>query len=78
MDCEQSLLIPLLFDGTNYAYWKVCMKAFLQSLGEKEWQAVEVSWIKPKEASIDWDEATIIAANFNSKVLNAFFLWGDQ
>ena len=73
MDRGKSLLIPLLFDGTNYAYWKVCMKVFLQDLGEQVWQAVEVGWIKLKEASVDWDEATIIAENFNSRVLNAFF-----
>ena len=49
------------------------MKVFLQALGEKVWQAVEVGWIKPKEALADWDEAKIIAANFNSKALNALF-----
>ena len=38
----QSLLIPPLFDDTNYACWKVHMKGFLQALGEKVWQAVEV------------------------------------
>ena len=35
MDKGQSLIIPPLFDGTNYAYWKVRMRAFLQSLDEK-------------------------------------------
>ena len=69
----QSLLIPSLFNGTNYAYWKVCMKVFLQALGEHVWQVVEVGWIKPKKASVDWDEETIKAANFNSKALNALF-----
>ena len=73
MDCGQSLLIPPLFDGTNYAYWKVHMKVFLQALGEKVWQAVEVGRIKPKEAPVDQDEATIKAANFNSRALNALF-----
>ena len=73
MDRGQSLLIPPLFDGTNYAYWKVRMKVFLQALGEQVWQAVEVGWIKSKEAPVDWDKATIIAANFNSKALNALF-----
>ena len=73
MDRGQSLLIPLLFVGTNYAYWKVCMKVFLQALGEQVQQAVEVGWIKPKEAPVDWDETTIIAANFNSRALNALF-----
>ena len=48
MDRGQSLLIPSLFDGTNYAYWKVRMKVFLQALGEKVWQTVEISWTKPK------------------------------
>ena len=49
------------------------MRVFLQALGEQVWQAVEVGWIKPKEALMDWDDATIIAANFNSKALNALF-----
>ena len=49
------------------------MKIFLQALGEKVQQAVEVGWIKPKEAPVDWDEVTIKVANFNSKALNALF-----
>ena len=49
------------------------MRAFLQALVEKVWQAVEVGWIKLKEASVNWDEATIKAANFNSRALNALF-----
>ena len=49
------------------------MKAFLQSLNEKVWQAVEISWTKPKEALADWDEAKIKVDNFNSKALNALF-----
>ena len=73
MDRGQSLIIPPLFDGTNYAYWKVCMRAFLQSLDKKVWQAVEIGWTKPKEALADWDEAKIKVANFNSRALNALF-----
>ena len=73
MDRGQSLLIPPLFDGTNYAYWKVHMKVFLQAIGEKVWQAVEVGWIKPKEALMDWDEAKIKVENFNSTAFNALF-----
>ena len=49
------------------------MKAFLQSLDEKLWQAVEIGWTKPKEASANWDEAKIKVANFNSRALNALF-----
>ena len=60
MDRGRSLIIPLLFDGTNYAYWKVRMRVFLQSLDDKVWQAVEIGW-KPKEVPADWDEAKIKA-----------------
>ena len=49
------------------------MRAFLQSLDEKVWQAVEIGWTKPKEALADWDDAKIKAANFNSRALNALF-----
>ena len=73
MDKGQSLIIPPLFDGTNYAYWKVRMRSFLQSLNEKVWQAVEIGWTKPTKAPVDWDDAKIKAANFNSRVLNALF-----
>ena len=73
MDRGRSLNIPPLFDGINYAYWKVRMRAFLQSLDEKVWQAVEIGWTKPKEAPADWDDAKIKAENFNSRALNALF-----
>ena len=73
MDRGQSLIIPPLFDGTNYAYWKVCMRVFLQSSNEKVWQAVEIGWTKPIEAPADWDDTKIKAANFNRRALNALF-----
>ena len=49
------------------------MRAFLQSLDEKVWQAVEIGWTKPMEAPADWDDAKINAANFNNRALNALF-----
>ena len=73
MDRGQSLIIPHLFNDTNYAHWKVRIRVFLQSLDEKMWQAVEIGWTKPKEAPADWEEAKIKAANFNSRALNALF-----
>ena len=73
MDRGKSLIIPPLFDGTNYAYWKVRMRAFLHSLDEKVWQAVEIGWTKPTKVLADWDDAKIKAVNFNSKALNALF-----
>ena len=73
MDRGQSLIILPLFDGTNCAYWKVRMRAFLQSLDEKVMQAVEIGWTKPKEVPTDWDDVKIKAVNFNSRALNALF-----
>ena len=49
------------------------MRAFLQSLDEKVWQAIEIGWTKPKKAPADWDDAKIKVANFNSRALNALF-----
>ena len=49
------------------------MRAFLQSLDEKVWQAIEIGWTKPKEAPADWNDTKIRAANFNSRALNALF-----
>ena len=34
---------------------------------------MEIGWTKPKEVPVDWDDAKIKAANFNSKALNALF-----
>ena len=69
----QYLIIPPLFDGTNYAYWKVHMRTFLQSLDEKVWQAIKIGWTKPKEVPTDWDDTKIKATIFNSWALNALF-----
>ena len=73
MDRGQSLIIPPLFGGTNYAYWKVRMKAFLQSLDKKVWQAVKIGWTELKEALADRDDAKIKGENFNSRALNSLF-----
>ena len=31
---------------------------------------MKIGWTKPTEASADWDDAKIKAANFNNRVLN--------
>ena len=73
MDRGQSLSVHHLFDGSNYAYQKVRMGDFLQSLDEKVRQDVEIGQTKPKEVLADQDVAKIKAANFNSKALNTLF-----
>ena len=49
------------------------MRAFLRSLDEKVWQAIEIGWTKPKEVPADWDDAKIKAVSFNSRAMNALF-----
>ena len=50
MDWSQSLNVPTYFDGSNYAFWKVWMRAFLCSIDEAVWDAVEIGWTKPEVA----------------------------
>ena len=38
MDRSQSLNAPPYFDGSNYAFWKVYMRAFLCSINESVWK----------------------------------------
>ena len=45
----------------------------MQSLDEKVWQTIEISWTKPTKVPVDRDDAKIKAANFNSRTLNALF-----
>ena len=73
MDRSQALNAPSYFDDSNYAFWKVRMRAFLCSIDEAVWDVVEIGWTKPKAAKSTWDKAALVASNANCKVLNAIF-----
>ena len=49
------------------------MRAFLCSIDDAVWDAVEMGWTKPEAAKSTWDKAALAAANANSKALNAIF-----
>ena len=49
------------------------MRAFLCSIDDAVWDAVEVGWTKPEAAKSTWDKAALVAANANNKALNAIF-----
>ena len=36
-----------LFDGTNFAFWKVRMRTYLMDLGVDVWEVVESGYINP-------------------------------
>ena len=73
MDQSQSLYVPPYFDDSKYAFWKVKMKAFLCSMDETIWDAVDIRWTRLKAAKSMWDKAALVASNANSKALNAIF-----
>ena len=73
MEHRHSLVIPSHFDGNNYAYWKVRMKAFLKSTDEKVWNSVEYRWEKPTTPVSERQTSQKEAAAFNSKAMNAIF-----
>ena len=72
MEHGHFLVIPY-FDGNNYAYWKVRIKAFLKSIDERVWNSVEFGWEKPTTPVSEWITAQKEAATFNSKAMNAIF-----
>ena len=49
------------------------MRAFLCSIDESVWDAVDVGWTRPKAAKSTRDKVALTAANENSKALNAIF-----
>nr|POF09299.1 hypothetical protein CFP56_28243 [Quercus suber] len=49
------------------------MRAFLCSIDDTVWDAVEISWTKTEAEKSTWDKAALTASNANSKALNATF-----
>ena len=73
MDRSQSLNAPPFFDGGNYAFWKVQMRAFLCAIDESVWDSVKNGYVKPITDKSEWDKAALTLANANSKAINAIF-----
>ena len=73
MEHDHSLLIPPHFDGNNYAYWKVRMKAFLKSINERVWNSVEYGWEKLTTLVSEWSTSQKEVAAFNIKAMNTIF-----
>ena len=56
------------FTGTNYAFWKIRMRAYIMSLGMEVWAAVELGYA-PK--ATDSEEETKQDFVANAKAMNA-------
>ena len=73
MDRSQSLNVPPFFDGSNYAFWKVRMRAFQCAIDETVWDSIENGWVRPITPRAEWDKAALALANANSKAINTIF-----
>ena len=49
------------------------MRAFLCSINESVWDAVDIGWTRPEAAKSTWDKAALVASNANSKARNEIF-----
>ena len=49
------------------------MRAFLCSIDETVWDAVDVGWTRLEATKSTWDKVALAAANANNKALNAIF-----
>ena len=49
------------------------MRAFLCSIDDTVWDAVEVGWTRPEVAKSTQDKVALAATNANNKTLNAIF-----
>ena len=49
------------------------MRAFLYSIDETVWDAVDIGWTRSEAAKSTWDKVAPVASNANSKALNAIF-----
>jgi len=74
-----SINIPPMFGGVNYAFWKIRMKIFMESIDMGIWNAVVNGPFVPmhviKEETVkkpwsDWSESEKKKAQFNSLVKN--------
>jgi len=50
---KEASIRPLIFDGSNFVYWKVRITAYLQSLGTEVWDIVETGYTFPSTTPTD-------------------------
>jgi hypothetical protein len=56
-----------LFNGTNFAFWKVRMRTYIMDLGADVWDVVDTSYVKPVVLANKDDK---IEFSFNAKSMN--------
>jgi hypothetical protein len=61
-----------VFDGTNYSFWKIHMRAYFKSINV--WHIIEYGWTLPDTDIAKWTMEEKSAATANDKALNAIFI----
>lgn len=74
----QSLVVLPYFDGNNYAYWKVRIRAFLKSLDKCVWMLVKKGWTKSATNIDSCSKDELNAYNWNNKGFHAIFMVVSQ
>ena len=73
---------PPKFDGSNYAYWKALMRAYLRAIDERIWLSVVNGYTEPVLTVNDvvvpkpiqqWDKLDFDKKNWNNKALSIIF-----
>jgi hypothetical protein len=59
---------PPLFDGTNFAFWKIRMRTYLMALGADVWDVVVTGYTKPVVLASKDDK---LEFSFNAKGMNS-------
>jgi hypothetical protein len=57
-----------LFNGTNFAFWKVRMRTYIMALGAEVWDVVDTGYVKPVVLANKDDK---LEFSFNAKAMNA-------
>ena len=60
MDRSQSLHAPPYFNGSNYAFWKVRIRAFLCATDEMMWDSIENAYIKLTTAKSEYKAVLVL------------------
>ena len=57
-----------MFDGSNYAFWSIRMRAFIEAQGIEIWQSIENGYKVPR--TVPTDAGELVQYNNNSKARN--------
>ena len=55
-----------LFNGTNFAFWKVRMRTYIMALGADVWDVVDIGYVKPVVLTNKDEKAKVNAKAMNS------------